>query len=620
MTAPFGRRLCEVGGNRASDGYRVFSLLDEEGPEPRPGQFYMLAAATHWAGEGERPFLPRAISVAETGPAAAGTRLDFLVEGVGPGTDRLCTLEPGEAVWVTGPLGNAFAEPREVHSGAAGAILVGGGIGVAPLALLRRSFGERGVPLRVLLGFRNREHSGGLELFCGSGGDLCPEVRLASEDGHRGHRGYVTDLLATMLAGDDATSAVVYSCGPPAMLDAVVQLCDSRNVPCELAMESPMACGYGACFGCAVPKSGGGYHRLCVDGPVMRPTAGGTVDSGRGVSPSPAGGVVVGTPRGAEATPSPSTVGDATTTGPAGEASRPIDFCDIRLDHPVINASGTYDAIAARRTFGDALLDDFPFAAFVSKTITPEPRAGNAPQRIWETPAGMINSIGLPNKGLQGFLTEDLPRLAELPVPLIVSVMATSRPEFSRLVEAVGGRDEVAAIELNVSCPNVHSGLIVGEQPAETEALLEALRPLTAKPLIVKLTPNVADPAAVAVAAEQGGADAVSLINTLKASAIDPALGAPALAAGHGGLSGPAVRPIALQQLRAVAAAAGLPAIGMGGICRGADAREFLAAGASLVAIGTENFRDPRAGSRVAAELASQSSVGTVATAALNLQ
>lgn len=270
MSAPFGRRLCEVAGNRASDGYRVFSLRDLEGPEPLPGQFYMLAAARRWDERGGRPFLPRAISVAETAPAAAGVRLDFLVEGVGPGTDRLCALEPGEDVWVTGPLGNAFAEPRRANPGAAGAILVGGGIGIAPLALLRRRFAERGVPLRVLLGFRNREHSGGLELFCGAGGDLCPEVRLASEDGHRGHRGYVTDLLAQMLAGDDAGSAVVYSCGPPAMLEAVRALCAERGVPCELAMESPMACGFGACFGCAVPKPDGGYLRLCVDGPVVR--------------------------------------------------------------------------------------------------------------------------------------------------------------------------------------------------------------------------------------------------------------------------------------------------------------------------------------------------------------
>ena len=372
-------------------------------------------------------------------------------------------------------------------------------------------------------------------------------MRLASEDGHRGHRGYVTDLLAAMLAGDDASSAVVYSCGPPPMLDAISHLCESSDVACELAMESPMACGFGACFGCAVPKPDGSYHRLCLDGPVMRPSAGGVVAGG---SP-PSGGCVGQAPipgsapslrpeqRAGQGEP------PATTTGPAAERSGPVTFCGIELEHPVINASGTFDAIAARRVFGDDLLADFPFSAFVSKTITPEPRAGNAPQRIWETPAGMINSIGLPNKGLEGFLAEDLPRLAELPVPLVVSVMATDREEFSRLVRAVAERDEVAAIELNVSCPNVHSGLIVGEQPAETAALLETLRPLTEKPLIVKLTPNVADPAAVAVGAEEGGADAVSLINTLKASALGPG-GATALAAGHGGLSGPAVRPIAI--------------------------------------------------------------------------
>ncbi|HVX34336.1 MAG TPA: dihydroorotate dehydrogenase [Solirubrobacterales bacterium] len=295
------------------------------------------------------------------------------------------------------------------------------------------------------------------------------------------------------------------------------------------------------------------------------------------------------------------------------------ELCGIELAHPVINASGTYDAIAARAAFGDALLADFPFAAFVSKTITPEPRAGNAPRRIWETPSGMLNSIGLPNKGLEGFLAEDLPRLAELPVPLIVSIMATTREDFARCVERVAARREVAAIELNVSCPNVHSGLIVGESPAETEALLEALRPRSEKPLIVTLTPNVADPAAVAGGAERGGADAVSLINTLKGTAVDPATGAPALGNGYGGLSGPAVRPVALEQVRSVRAAVGLPIVGMGGISRGADAAEFLALGASVVAVGTESFRAPRAGAGVAAELESPLLPERSAGAALNL-
>ena len=279
------------------------------------------------------------------------------------------------------------------------------------------------------------------------------------------------------------------------------------------------------------------------------------------------------------------------------------ELCGIPLAHPVLNASGTYDAIAARRVFGDALLEDFPFSAFVSKTITPESRAGNEPQRIWEAPAGMINSIGLPNKGLEGFLAEDLPQLAELPVPLIVSVMGTSHEEFARLVEGVGARPEVSAIELNISCPNVKSGLIVGESPEETLSLLSALRPLTEKPLIVKLTPN-ASPAPVARAAERGGADAVSLINTLRAAAADPETGAPWLGGGSGGLSGAAVRAVAQLQVREVAGAVSVPVIGMGGVASGRDAAELLAAGATLVAVGTESFRDPAAGSRIAAELA----------------
>ena len=224
----------------------------------------------------------------------------------------------------------------------------------------------------------------------------------------------------------------------------------------------------------------------------------------------------------------------------------------------------------------------------------------------------MINSIGLPNKGLDGFLDQDLPLLAELPVPLVVSVMGTSHGEFARLVEGVADRAEVAALELNVSCPNVESGLIIGQQPEETLALIQGLRPRTAKPLIVKLTPNVAEPATVARAAEEGGADAVSLVNTLEAAAIDPATLEAWLGAGSGGLSGPAIRAFALGQVREVAAAVSVPVIGMGGIESGADALAFLAAGATAVAVGTANFRDPLAGNRVRAELEAALAAGGV--------
>jgi len=275
------------------------------------------------------------------------------------------------------------------------------------------------------------------------------------------------------------------------------------------------------------------------------------------------------------------------------------EICGIRLEGPVLNGSGTFDALAARRVFGDDLIERFPFDCYVSKTITMHPRPGNPPYRLWETPSGMINSIGLPGPGIDGFLERDLGALAEFGVPLIVSVMADQVEDFTVLVERVAARDEVAGIELNVSCPNVHSGLIVGEQPAEAEALMKALRPLTAKPLIVKLTPNVANPQEVAQAAESGGADAVSMINTVKAAAIDPASNRTWLGVGAGGLSGPAVRPIALAQVRAVSTAIGIPVIGMGGITDAESALEFVLAGARVIAVGTENFRDPRAGSAV---------------------
>ena len=281
-----------------------------------------------------------------------------------------------------------------------------------------------------------------------------------------------------------------------------------------------------------------------------------------------------------------------------------VDFCGLRLAHPIINGSGTFDAIAARRTFGDALLDDFPFSAFVSKTITLKPRDGNPPPRLFEAPAGLVNSIGLPNKGLRGYLTDDLPQLAQLPEALITNVMGSTSDELAELVTALDARPEVDALELNVSCPNVETGLDIGADPNELHAVVRELRPLTAKPLIVKLTPNTADVAVVAQAAQDAGADAVSLINTLRAYAPHPrASGAAWLGNATGGLSGPAIRAVALAQVREVATRVAIPVIGMGGVQTGLHAASMLEAGATLVAVGTENFRDPAAGTRISREL-----------------
>ncbi len=288
-----------------------------------------------------------------------------------------------------------------------------------------------------------------------------------------------------------------------------------------------------------------------------------------------------------------------------------IAFYGLELAHPVINGSGTFDAIAAHRAFGDALLEAFPFAAYVSKTVTVEPRAGNPPPRLWELAGGMINSIGLPNRGLEGYLAHDLPWLARLPVPLVVNVMGFTRDEVARLVEAFAARDEVAALELNVSCPNVKTGLVMGADPGELTALLARVRPLTGKPLIVKLTPNATSPADVAAAAEAAGADAVSLLNTLRGMALHPRTRQPWLGGGSGGVSGPALRATALAHVADVARRVSIPVVGMGGVQSGRHAADLLEAGATLVAVGTESFRDPAAGARVARELAQLRTVET---------
>ncbi len=222
---------------------------DPAGPAPQPGQFYMLAAAERWGGGAdERPFLPRAFSVLRAGPQG----LEFLLEDVGPGTARLCELQPGDGLWVTGPLGHGFRAPGDARR----AVLCGGGVGTAPLAILQDALGPDGP---ALLGFRDAAHAAGAELLTGA--------RVATDDGSVGHHGRVTELLSAELETD--AHAEVYACGPPPMLEAVRALCADRGVPAQLALEAGMACGFGACFGCVVPERGGGYLRVCVDGPVV---------------------------------------------------------------------------------------------------------------------------------------------------------------------------------------------------------------------------------------------------------------------------------------------------------------------------------------------------------------
>jgi dihydroorotate dehydrogenase electron transfer subunit len=294
--APLGRRAAGVTGFRRVGAYDVLAIADPGGPVPDAGQFYMLAAAERWGGGAdERPFLPRAFSVLR---ASGEDTLEFMLEDVGPGTHRLGELRAGDGLWLAGPFGNGFAPPRDGRR----PLLVGGGVGTAPLAALqdvlasggrtsppgetsqRRepagrtdvlSPGGRTSPpgetsqrrepagrVVALLGFRDAAHA--------EGASLLADARVATDDGSVGHAGPVTDLLLAELGTDPHVE--VYACGPPGMLEAVREICVERGVPAQLALESGMACGYGACFGCVVPTKAG-YVRLCVDGPVLEAAA-----------------------------------------------------------------------------------------------------------------------------------------------------------------------------------------------------------------------------------------------------------------------------------------------------------------------------------------------------------
>jgi dihydroorotate dehydrogenase (NAD+) catalytic subunit len=303
------------------------------------------------------------------------------------------------------------------------------------------------------------------------------------------------------------------------------------------------------------------------------------------------------------------------------------------LQNPVGVASGTF---GYGREY-EGLVDFADIGAIFTKAVTLEPRSGNAPPRLAETPSGLLNSIGLANVGVEKFISGKLPFLKTLPCAVVVNVAGAEEGEYARVIErleeaecggSVGGIDDdcisgikninnsfnnkfadidkagngVWGYEVNVSCPNVrHGGLAFGTDPAQVERLTSSLRKLTRKPLIIKLTPNVTDIAAIARAAEAGGADAVSLINTLVGMVIDIKTKKPVLGAATGGLSGPAVRPVGVALTYKTSRAVSIPVIGMGGITCASDAIQYLLAGAASIQIGTANFVDPKTASKVLA-------------------
>ena len=269
----------------------------------------------------------------------------------------------------------------------------------------------------------------------------------------------------------------------------------------------------------------------------------------------------------------------------------------LELRNPVLTASGTF---ASGREYAD-FVDLARIGAVVTKGVSLEPWAGNASPRIAETPSGMLNSIGLQNPGVEAFCSGDLAWLATQDVPVIVNVSGHSVADYARVAERLDAEAGVDGFEVNISCPNVdEGGMAFGTTCPAAAEVTAAVRGVTTKPLIVKLSPNVTDIADIARAVESAGADAVSCINTLLGMAIDVETFRPRLARGIGGLSGPAIRPVAVRMVWQVAQAVRVPVIGMGGIMEPGDAVEFLLAGATAVAVGTANFVDPRSAERIA--------------------
>lgn len=275
-------------------------------------------------------------------------------------------------------------------------------------------------------------------------------------------------------------------------------------------------------------------------------------------------------------------------------------LCGIPLRNPVLAASGTYGYGIEFETLADLNA----IGGIVVKGLSREPIAGNPPPRLWETQAGMMNSIGLQNVGVRAFVRDKLPQLRRYRTAIFANVFGYAPEDYVEVVSVLEDAEGIAGYELNVSCPNTkHGGMFFSSDPALLAPLVKSVRAAARRPVIVKLSPNVARIQPLAEAAQEAGADAISLVNTFIALAIDAKTRRPRIGAGFGGLSGPAIKPIALRMVYEAARAVSIPVVGLGGIATGEDAAEFLIAGASVVEVGTSNFWDPGAPQRIAREL-----------------
>lgn len=522
---------------------------------PLPGQFYMLKS------ENSKKPLARPISVFHLDTKSKYNVVEFLILKKGEGTSELCSLSAGSSVQLLGPLGNTFQLFNSSAQGPQKKIcIIGGGIGVAPVASFASSLPEKSYDF--FASFKSGSY--GLEY-------IKPEkLTITTDDGSVGIKGMLPSAIDEKLLEQNGYEAV-YACGPAPMLAYVKTIAEKAGIQCYLSMESRMACGMGVCLGCTIETTEG-LKKCCSDGPVF--------DSKILKFEKPSAGVPL------------------RRSPLKTEPDLSVNIAGVTLKNPVIAASGAFGFGTEYKT----VFDVSRLGGICSKGLTLEAREGNGGIRLWETPSGLINSIGLNNPGVKHFIENEMPEMLKLGTVAIANLSGSTLETYAEAAKLLDSTP-IPLIELNISCPNVKKGGAAWGLTCESAAAaVKTVKAVTKKPIAVKLTPAAANIAEIALACIEAGADALVIANTFPAVAIDIETGRPVFNNIKAGLSGPAIRPLAVKNVYDVAQAVNslpkekqVPVIGSGGIVTWQDAVEFIMAGASAVEVGAGTFINPLA-------------------------
>ncbi len=544
------------GANPSGSVKNIKICLPAENQLPLAGQFYMLHAKR------SDVLLPRPISVYHSEKRADGcVEIQFLILLKGKGTVELTSLRPDDQVSLLGPCGNRF----EVAANSR-VCIVGGGIGVAPVAGLAESLPAASYDF--FASFKSGSYA--LDYIKPA------NLTITTDDGSVGLQGMLSVAFTAELLQSKKYDAV-YACGPTPMLAYIQKVCEETDTKCYLSMEAHMACGVGVCLGCVIDTTEG-KKRCCKEGPIFE---GSKLIFEKKDS---VGGVKIQPRR-----------------EPLADGLQPdlsVDIAGVHFENPVIGSSGAFG-------FGTeyaSVFDVNRLGGISSKGLTLEPRQGNDGIRLWETPSGLMNSIGLQNPGIPHFIKEELPQMMALKPVAIANLSGSSLETYVEGAKLLDKTD-VPMIELNISCPNVSAGgAAFGMTCSAAGDVVRAVRTATSKPLVVKLTPQAPDLIGVAMECIKAGAQGISLCNSFQGIAIDIERGVPVFEKVKAGVGGPAVRPIAVRLVYELVEAINklpedqrVPVIAIGGIASWQDAVEFIMAGAHALQVGTATFANPYA-------------------------